>query len=44
MVNTPQNKVKGCSLSVKIPQNDLSLANKILARGSYPTYLGIFNI
>ena len=44
MVNTPQNKVKGCSLSVKIPQIYLSLANEILERGNYPTCLGIFNI
>ena len=44
MVNTPQNKVKGCSLSVKIPQNYLSLANKILARGSYPTCLVVVGL
>ena len=44
LINTPREANIGCGLSVKIPQNMLERAKRIIANGRYSAFYGYFRV
>lgn len=42
LINTPREANIGCGLSVRIPQNALDRAKRIIASGRYSAFYGFF--
>lgn len=42
LINTPREANIGCGLSVRIPQNSLDRAKRIIANGRYSAFYGYF--
>lgn len=44
LINTPREANIGCGLSVKIPQNMIDRAKRIIASGRYSAFYGYFRV
>ena len=44
LINTPREANIGCGLSVKIPQNMLERAKRIIANSKYSAFYGYFKV
>ena len=44
LINTPQEANIGCGLSVRIPQNALERAKRIISSGRYSAFYGFFRV
>lgn len=44
LINTPREANIGCGLSVKIPQNAVERAKRIIANGKYSAFFGYLRI
>lgn len=44
IINTPREANIGCGLSVRIPQNALERAKRIIASGRYSAFYGYFKV
>lgn len=44
LINTPREANVGCGLSVKIPQNAVERAKRIILNGRYSAFYGFFKV